>query len=134
MASSARHITASSIRQNCSARLKNNPIAQNRLAHIFASGQGTPADPVQDELELACQDRPQFAPRALGHAIEYAVLDRAGRLQLPREMTDALGMRDRVRLEGEVDHIGVWPDTGNSADPGAAGRNGTSGSTEGDDA
>ena len=64
----------------------------------------------------------------LGHAVEYAVLDRAGRLQLPREMTDALGMRDRVRLEGEVDHIGVWPDTGNSADPGGAGSAGTSGS------
>jgi hypothetical protein len=24
-------------------------------------------------------------------------------------MTDALGMRDRVRLEAEPDHIGVWP-------------------------
>ncbi|MGH3169930.1 MAG: hypothetical protein ACRDN0_29120, partial [Trebonia sp.] len=47
----------------------------------------------------------------LGHAVEYAVLDRFGRLQLPREMTDALDMRDRVRLEAEPDHIGVWPDT-----------------------
>jgi len=46
----------------------------------------------------------------LGHAVEYAVLDRAGRLQLPREMTEELGMRDRVRLEAETDHIGVWPD------------------------
>jgi putative ABC transport system ATP-binding protein len=45
-----------------------------------------------------------------GHAVEYAVLDRAGRLQLPLEMTEALGMRDRVRLEPEPDHIGVWPD------------------------
>jgi ABC-type lipoprotein export system ATPase subunit len=45
------------------------------------------------------------------HAVEYAVLDRAGRLQLPREMTEPLGMRDRVRLEAEPDHIGVWPDT-----------------------
>ena len=44
------------------------------------------------------------------HAIEYAVLDRAGRLQLPRDMTEALGMRDLVRLEAEPDHIGVWPD------------------------
>ncbi|MGD0557708.1 MAG: ABC transporter ATP-binding protein [Streptosporangiaceae bacterium] len=43
--------------------------------------------------------------------VEYAVLDRAGRLQLPVEMTDALGMRDRVRLQAEPDHIGVWPDT-----------------------
>ncbi len=46
----------------------------------------------------------------LGHSVEYAVLDRLGRLQLPPEMTDALGMRDRVRLEAEPDHIGVWPD------------------------
>jgi ABC-type lipoprotein export system ATPase subunit len=46
----------------------------------------------------------------LGHAVEYAVLDRFGRLQLPNEMTDALGMRNRVRLEAEPDHIGVWPD------------------------
>jgi ABC-type lipoprotein export system ATPase subunit len=44
------------------------------------------------------------------HAVEYAVLDRAGRLQLPREMIEPLGMRDLVRLEAEPDHIGVWPE------------------------
>lgn len=44
------------------------------------------------------------------HAVEYAVLDRAGRLQLPRDMTESLGMRDRVRLQAEPDHIGVWAD------------------------
>ncbi|MEW9530537.1 ABC transporter ATP-binding protein [Microbispora sp. NPDC049125] len=44
-------------------------------------------------------------------AEEYAVLDRAGRLQLPREFTSALSMEHRVRLELERDHIGVWPDT-----------------------
>jgi len=43
-------------------------------------------------------------------AVEYAVLDRAGRVQLPREMTDRLGMADRVLLAEEPDHIGVWPD------------------------
>ncbi|MEV0318931.1 ABC transporter ATP-binding protein [Streptomyces sp. NPDC050658] len=41
---------------------------------------------------------------------EYAMLDRAGRLQLPSEYTEALRMRDRVALELERDHIGVWPD------------------------
>jgi len=56
---------------------------------------------------------------ALGHAIEYAVLDRAGRLQLPREMTDALDLRDRVRLELEPDHIGVWPDQRSSGQGGS---------------
>jgi ABC-type lipoprotein export system ATPase subunit len=47
---------------------------------------------------------------ATRHAVEYAVLDRAGRVQLPRDMTEALGMRDRVRLQQDADHIGVWPD------------------------
>jgi ABC-type lipoprotein export system ATPase subunit len=53
---------------------------------------------------------------ALEHAVEYAVLDRAGRLQLPREMTESLGMKDRVRLEAEIDHIGVWPDQARRAE------------------
>jgi len=53
---------------------------------------------------------------ALAHAVEYAVLDRAGRLQLPREMIEALEMKDRVRLEAETDHIGVWPDRPRQAD------------------
>jgi ABC-type lipoprotein export system ATPase subunit len=44
-----------------------------------------------------------------GRAEEFAVLDRSGRLQLPREFTTALGMRDRVRLALEPDHVGVWP-------------------------
>ncbi|MGI5491629.1 ABC transporter ATP-binding protein [Microtetraspora malaysiensis] len=42
-------------------------------------------------------------------AEEYAVLDRAGRLQLPRDFMTALDMERRVRLELERDHIGVWP-------------------------
>ncbi|GMA39131.1 ABC transporter ATP-binding protein [Mobilicoccus caccae] len=42
-------------------------------------------------------------------AEEYAVLDRAGRLQLPRDFTRALDLRDRVRLDLRPDHIGVWP-------------------------
>jgi ABC-type lipoprotein export system ATPase subunit len=51
------------------------------------------------------------SPDGAGLAKEYAVLDRFGRLQLPAEMTDALGMRDRVRLEAAPDHIGIWPDS-----------------------
>ncbi|MFD8221866.1 ABC transporter ATP-binding protein, partial [Streptomyces sp. NPDC059697] len=43
-------------------------------------------------------------------AREFATLDRAGRLQLPAEYTAALGVEDRVMLELEQDHIGVWPD------------------------
>ena len=43
-------------------------------------------------------------------AKEYAVLDRAGRLQLPADFRSTLGLRDRVRLELEQDHVGLWPD------------------------
>ncbi|MGW8329683.1 ABC transporter ATP-binding protein [Streptomyces sp. NPDC055897] len=43
-------------------------------------------------------------------AREYAMLDRAGRLQLPAEYTRALGMEHRVALELETDHIQIWPD------------------------
>ncbi|TBN58302.1 ABC transporter ATP-binding protein [Glaciihabitans arcticus] len=42
-------------------------------------------------------------------AREYAVLDRAGRLQLPSDFRSSLGLKRRVRLELESDHVGVWP-------------------------
>jgi ABC-type lipoprotein export system ATPase subunit len=47
-----------------------------------------------------------------GHHVtaqEYAVLDRAGRLQLPREFVEALGLRHRVRVELVDDHVEIWP-------------------------
>jgi len=43
---------------------------------------------------------------------EFAVLDRAGRLQLPKAMVAALGLKDRVRLRLEEDHVEVWPGSG----------------------
>jgi ABC-type lipoprotein export system ATPase subunit len=59
------------------------------------------------------------AGNAAQHVVEYAVMDRAGRVQLPRGMTRALGMRDRVRLESQSDHIAVLPDApGRAAAPG----------------
>ena len=51
--------------------------------------------------------------------VEYAVLDRNGRLQLPARMTERLGMRERVRLDERTDHIGVWPGFENGAENGA---------------
>jgi ABC-type lipoprotein export system ATPase subunit len=43
-------------------------------------------------------------------AEEFAVLDRAGRLQLPREYVEALELERRVRLTLDPDHINVFPD------------------------
>ncbi len=44
------------------------------------------------------------------HEEEYAILDRAGRLQLPEAYIEALDMEDRVRLRLNEDHVGVWPE------------------------
>jgi ABC-type lipoprotein export system ATPase subunit len=43
---------------------------------------------------------------------EYAVMDRAGRVQVPREYREALALTRRVRLALETDHLGVWRDSG----------------------
>jgi ABC-type lipoprotein export system ATPase subunit len=53
---------------------------------------------------------------------EYAVLDRVGRLQLPRAHVEALGLERRVRLVLEPDHISIWPDRDRSADGSDGGR------------
>lgn len=42
-------------------------------------------------------------------AEEYAVMDRAGRVQIPREYREALALTKRVRLALEADHITMSP-------------------------
>jgi putative ABC transport system ATP-binding protein len=51
---------------------------------------------------------------------DYVVLDRVGRLQLPRAHVEALGLERRVRLVLEPDHISIWPDRQRSPDDGHA--------------
>lgn len=45
--------------------------------------------------------------RSNGMAEEYALLDRAGRMQLPRGYVESLRLRDRVKLTLETDHVQV---------------------------
>ncbi|MBX3193548.1 MAG: ABC transporter ATP-binding protein [Microbacteriaceae bacterium] len=49
------------------------------------------------------------AGRSVRVAVEYAVLDKAGRMQFPAEFTQALGLRERVRLSLEPDRVEVRP-------------------------
>jgi ABC-type lipoprotein export system ATPase subunit len=47
-----------------------------------------------------------------GHHVvaeEFAVLDRAGRLQLPADYVEALRLSKRVRLVLQDDHVEIWP-------------------------
>lgn len=47
---------------------------------------------------------------------EYAILDRAGRLQLPEAYIDTLQMEDRVLVRLREDHVGVYPETDSEED------------------
>ncbi|WP_420369419.1 ABC transporter ATP-binding protein [Curtobacterium sp. L1-20] len=55
-----------------------------------------------------------------GEPQEFALVDRAGRLQLPQEYVDRLGLQDRVRLAMRPDHVGVYRgDDGQTTAPAA---------------
>ena len=49
-------------------------------------------------------------------AQEFVVLDKVGRMQLPTDYMTQLGLRDRVRLELNPDHVGVWSGSSRPAD------------------
>jgi len=43
---------------------------------------------------------------------ELVIMDRAGRLQLPRAHVEKLGLRERVRVHMEDDHLRIYPEGG----------------------
>jgi ABC-type lipoprotein export system ATPase subunit len=49
---------------------------------------------------------------------EFIVLDGVGRLQLPREYMNKLGLKGRVKVMLEKDHITVWPEKANNGEKG----------------
>lgn len=53
-----------------------------------------------------------IGPDGIGRveAAEFTVIDRFGRLQLPRAHVRDLGLSERVRIERSEDHVGIWPD------------------------
>lgn len=46
------------------------------------------------------------------HEEEWVIVDQTGRLQLPELFVEALGLRDRVKVRLEPDHVSVWPQEG----------------------
>jgi ABC-type lipoprotein export system ATPase subunit len=79
------------------------PLVSEQVDRTVAIRDGRTSTEVLRTTELDEHGREQLVAR------EYAVLDRAGRMQLPQEFVGALGLRDLVRLELEADHVGVWP-------------------------
>ena len=57
-----------------------------------------------------------MTPRtSTGRSEEFAVMDRAGRVQLPREYREALDLTRRVRLALAGDHVEIRSDRGEDA-------------------
>jgi ABC-type glutathione transport system ATPase component len=79
------------------------PLVSEQVDRTVAIRDGRTSTEVLRRTELDEHGRERVVAR------EYAVLDRAGRMQLPQEFVGALGLRDLVRLELEPDHVGVWP-------------------------
>jgi len=54
------------------------------------------------------------------HEQEWVILDRVGRLQLPRAYVNTLEMQERVRVHLEPDHVSVWPQDAHTAPRGSS--------------
>ncbi|HLI51122.1 MAG TPA: ABC transporter ATP-binding protein [Thermomicrobiaceae bacterium] len=80
------------------------PLVSDQMTRTVAIRDGRTSSEIFRRTELNAEGEHDVI------AEEFAVLDRAGRLQLPRDYMDALELERRVRLELEQDHIGVWPD------------------------
>jgi ABC-type lipoprotein export system ATPase subunit len=85
------------------------PLVSEQVNRTVAIRDGRTSSEVLRRTELSEEGQHEIV------AEEFAVLDRAGRLQLPRDYVEALELERRVRLALEPDHIGVWPDRGRGA-------------------
>ncbi len=80
------------------------PLVSEHVARTVAIRDGRTSSETLRRTELADDGDHRFI------AEEFAVLDRAGRLQLPRSHIRALHLAHRVRLRLEPDHVSVWRD------------------------
>jgi ABC-type lipoprotein export system ATPase subunit len=83
--------------------LTHDPLVSEQVQRTIGIRDGRTATETLRRLELGAEGEERVV------AEELAVLDRAGRLQLPRDYVAALALERRVRLALERDHIAVWP-------------------------
>jgi ABC-type lipoprotein export system ATPase subunit len=88
------------------------PAVSEQVGRTVAIRDGRTASEVRRATRLAADGTPVRV------AEEYAVLDRAGRMQLPRPYVEGLHLRDRVKLTLEPDHVRVHPGHEEVADAG----------------
>ena len=76
---------------------------ESQVRRTVAIRDGRTAAEVRRTARLAADGRTELVSE------EFAVLDKAGRMQLPRSYVDTLRMRDRVRLTLQPDRVEVRP-------------------------
>ena len=92
--------------------LTHDPLVSEQVQRTIGIRDGRTATETLRRRERRADGEDQFV------AEELAVLDRAGRLQLPRDYVAALALERRVRLALERDHISVWPQERRDVDGG----------------
>jgi len=85
------------------------PRVANRVDRVIAIQDGRTSTEIRRDRSLADGSVSEE---------EWVLLDRAGRLQMPKAYVQALAMRDRVKLRLEADHISVWPGQEGTTDHG----------------
>jgi ABC-type lipoprotein export system ATPase subunit len=103
------------------------PLVSDHVQRTIAIRDGrTSTETVHSGASLGHDERPAAAAGGIAGrggrtSEEFAVLDQAGRLQLPAAHVEALGLRRRVTLRLEADHLEIWPDRpAVSTDPSSA--------------
>jgi putative ABC transport system ATP-binding protein len=84
--------------------LTHDPLVSEQVQRTIGIRDGRTATETLRRLERSAEGEERVV------AQELAVLDRTGRLQLPREYVAALALEQRVRLALERDHISIWPE------------------------
>lgn len=78
------------------------PLVSKLVDRVVAIRDGRTSTEIRRRLDKASGDI---------HEEEWVILDQAGRLQIPKPYMEKLGLRERVKLRLEDDHVTVWPES-----------------------
>jgi peptide/nickel transport system ATP-binding protein len=91
------------------------PLVASRMDRVVTMRDGRTSTEIRRYLYPA---GPRDGPPSDTDEEEWVILDRVGRLQLPRGYVNTLEMRDRVRVHLAADHVSVWPRETDAPQPG----------------
>jgi peptide/nickel transport system ATP-binding protein len=97
------------------------PLVASQVDRVVTMRDGRTSTEIRRQVnqeERTDTPHPVDPPRPDVQEKEWVILDRVGRLQLPRAYVNTLEMRERVRVHLRPDHISVWPEKADKQQPG----------------